>query len=136
MAGVTNQTSPSAQTKEIARSPGEAANSARPPKLLEQLREALRSRHYSRRTEQTYILWVRRFIFHNNLKHPAEMDEANINAFLTHLAVKKESERINSKPGAMCPALFVSICNRPQSRRSRGGHPGPEVKTHPCDIDP
>ena len=49
---------------------------ARPkPKLLDRLREALRSRHYSRRTEQTYCQWVKRFIFFNNVRHPAEMAE-------------------------------------------------------------
>lgn len=58
------------------------------PKLLDQLREALRSRHYSRRTEQTYCLWVKRYIHFHNVRHPAEMAEPEINAFLTHLAVK------------------------------------------------
>jgi len=59
-------------------------------KLLDQLREALRSHHYSRRTEQTYCLWVKRFIFFHNVRHPAEMAEAEINAFLTHLVVKEK----------------------------------------------
>jgi hypothetical protein len=58
------------------------------PKLLDQLREALRARHYSRRTEQTYCLWVKRFIFFHHVRHPADMAEPEINAFLTHLAVK------------------------------------------------
>jgi len=60
------------------------------PKLLDQLRGALRSRHYSRRTEQTYVMWVKRFTVHNNLRHPAELAEPEINAFLTHLAVKEK----------------------------------------------
>lgn len=59
-----------------------------PPKLLDQLREALRSRHYSRRTEQTCCHWVKRYIHFHNVRHPAEMAEPEINAFLTHLAVK------------------------------------------------
>jgi len=67
-----------------------AAYSRRPPKLLDRLREALRSRHYSRRTEQTYCHWVKRFIFFHNVRHPAEMAEAEINGFLTHLAVKEK----------------------------------------------
>jgi len=58
------------------------------PKLLDQLRQALRSRHYSRRTEQTYCHWVRRFIYFHHIRHPAEMAEPEINAFLTYLAVK------------------------------------------------
>jgi integron integrase len=52
------------------------------------MREALRSRHYSRRTEQTYCHWVKRFIYFHDVRHPAEMAEAEINAFLTHLAVR------------------------------------------------
>jgi site-specific recombinase XerD len=60
----------------------------RPPKLLDRLKEALRARHYSPRTENTYCQWVKRFIFFHNVRHPAEMAEPEINAFLTHLAVK------------------------------------------------
>ncbi len=48
------------------------AYSGRPPKLLDRLREALRSRHYSRRTEQTYCHWVKRFIFFHNVRAPKE----------------------------------------------------------------
>ena len=54
--------------------------------LMSQLRAALRSRHYSRRTEQAYSLWVRRFIRFHGVRHPADMAEPEINAFLTHLA--------------------------------------------------
>jgi site-specific recombinase XerD len=59
------------------------------PKLFDQLREALRSRHYSRRTEQTYCQWVKRYIFFHNVRRPAEMAEPEMNQFLTHLAVKE-----------------------------------------------
>lgn len=64
------------------------SNLLRAPKLLDQLRESLRSRHYSRRTEETYCQWVRRFIYFHGVRHPREMAEPEINAFLTHLAVK------------------------------------------------
>ena len=60
------------------------------PKLLDQLREALRSRHYSSRTETTYCNWVKRYIFFHNVRHPVEMAEPEINAFLTYLAVKEK----------------------------------------------
>jgi integron integrase len=66
------------------------AGDAQPPKLLDQLRSALRVRHYSRRTEKTYCYWVRRFILFHNVRHPAEMGESEINAFLSHLAVKEK----------------------------------------------
>jgi integrase len=64
------------------------APAERKPRLLDPLRQALRSRHYSRRSEQTYCHWVRRFIFFRHVRHPAEMAEPEINAFLTHWAVK------------------------------------------------
>ena len=56
---------------------------------MDQLQQALRSRHYSRRTEQAYSLWVRRFIRFHHVRHPATMGETEINAFLTHLAVEQ-----------------------------------------------
>jgi hypothetical protein len=53
------------------------------PRLLTQLRNALRSRHYSRRTEETYCLWVKRYCHFHKLRHPAQMSEPEINSFLT-----------------------------------------------------
>ena len=67
----------------IGRYPGHAAAATAKPKLLDRLREALRSRHYSRRTEQSYCHWVKRFIFFDTKRHPADMAEHRINAFLT-----------------------------------------------------
>jgi integrase len=60
------------------------------PKLMDRLRDALRSRHYSRSTEHIYCLWVKRYIYFHNVRHPVEMAEPEINAFLTHLAVKEK----------------------------------------------
>lgn len=59
-----------------------------PPKLLDRLREACRVRHYSLRTEDAYHDWSKRFILFHGKRHPAEMGVAEINAFLTHLAVE------------------------------------------------
>ncbi len=64
------------------------AGNDRKPKLLDQLREAIRARHYSPRTEQAYVHWVKRFIFFYNVRHPEEMAEPEINVFLTSLALK------------------------------------------------
>ena len=63
-------------------------NGDRPPKLLTQLRERLRFLHYSIRTEQQYVQWVRRFILFHGKRHPAEIGGAEVEAFLTHLAVE------------------------------------------------
>ncbi len=65
--------------------PSDKSETDRKPKLMDRLREALRSRHYSRRTEQTYCHWVKRFIFFHKVRHPAEMAEPEINDFATHL---------------------------------------------------
>ena len=76
------------------------------PKLLDQLRESLRSRHYSRRTEQTYCQWVKRFIFFHHVRHPAEMAEPEMNQFLTHLAVK-EHVSASTQNQALSALLFL-----------------------------
>jgi len=62
---------------------------AQKPKLLDRLREALRSRHYSRRTEQSYCHWVKRFCYFHSLRHPAQMAEPEINAFVRLRAAKE-----------------------------------------------
>ncbi|MBX6421543.1 MAG: integron integrase [Nevskia sp.] len=62
---------------------------ARPPKLLDRMREALRVAHYSLRTEQAYVDWARRFILFHGKRHPREMGAAEVGAFLTHLATDR-----------------------------------------------
>jgi len=57
------------------------------PKLLDQLRQAIRVRHYSIRTERTYVMWARRFIRFHGLRHPATMGTQEVSQFLTWLAV-------------------------------------------------
>lgn len=57
------------------------------PRLLDQVRGKIRLKHYSLRTEQAYVDWIRRFILHHGKRHPAEMGAAEVEAFLTHLAV-------------------------------------------------
>ena len=57
-----------------------------PPRLLDRLRAALRARHYSLRTEESYAAWVKRFILFHGKRHPGEMGESEINAFLSSLA--------------------------------------------------
>ena len=79
---------------------------AQKPKLLDRLSEALRSRHYSRRTEQSYAHWVKRFIFFHNKRHPAEMGEPEINAYLTHLEVK-EKVSASTQNQALSALLFL-----------------------------
>ena len=58
------------------------------PRLLDRVRLAIRARHYSLRTEEAYIAWIRRFVLFHGRRHPAEMGQKEINAFLTDLAVE------------------------------------------------
>ena len=60
--------------------------SDRPPKLLDQLRTAIRVRHYSPRTERAYVSWVARFILFHKKRHPGQMGPREVERFVTHLA--------------------------------------------------
>jgi integron integrase len=59
------------------------------PKLLDQVRQAIRFRHYSWRTEQPYVQWIKRFIFFHDKKHPLTMGEPEVTRFLSALAVER-----------------------------------------------
>ena len=59
-------------------------------KLLEVVRDSLRTQNYSYRTEKTYINWIRKYILFHNKRHPKEMGEREINQFLTYLAVNQK----------------------------------------------
>jgi integron integrase len=58
------------------------------PRLLDQVRGKIRLKHYSLRTEQTYLDWIKRFIRHHGKRHPREMGAPEVEAFLTYLAVE------------------------------------------------
>ena len=77
-----------------------------PRKLLDQLRETLRIKHYSLRTEEAYADWTRRFILFHNKRHPQEMGPAEIEAFLTHLAVDRNLAA-SSQNQALSALLFL-----------------------------
>lgn len=70
--------------------PNAPADTPHQPKLLERLRIHLRTRHYSIRTEQAYVDWIRRFILFHGKRHPQDMGAAEVEAFLSHLAVDRQ----------------------------------------------
>jgi integron integrase len=74
--------------------------------LIDQLQRALRARHYSRRTEQAYCRWVRRYVRYHGLRHPADLAEPEINAFVTHLAVT-EHVSASTQTQALSALLFL-----------------------------
>jgi len=62
----------------------------KPPRLLEQLRDAIGRLHYSPRTEETYVYWAKRFIYFSGKRHPAELGATEVTAFLNYLARDRE----------------------------------------------
>jgi site-specific recombinase XerD len=78
----------------------------RPKKLLDQVREAIRLKHCFYRTEQCYVAWIRRYILFHYKRHPKEMGSAEIESFLTHLAVQ-EQVSASTQNQALSALLFL-----------------------------
>ncbi|HET7437632.1 MAG TPA: integron integrase [Thermoanaerobaculia bacterium] len=76
------------------------------PRLIPRIHAALRVRHYSRRTEEAYVGWIKRFIFFHNKRHPASMGPDEVNAFLTSLAVDGHVSA-STQNQALCALLFL-----------------------------
>ncbi|MBZ5543787.1 MAG: phage integrase N-terminal SAM-like domain-containing protein [Acidobacteriia bacterium] len=76
------------------------------PRLHDGVVEIMCARHFRVRTQQTYGHWVKRFIYFHNVRHPAEMAEPEINAFLTHLALK-EKVSASTQNQALSALLFL-----------------------------
>jgi integron integrase len=76
------------------------------PKLLDQVRITIRTRHYSIRTEKSYIHWIKRFIYFHDKRHPAEMGEPEITAFLSYLATQKNVAS-STQNQALCAIVFL-----------------------------
>ncbi|MCC6867845.1 MAG: phage integrase N-terminal SAM-like domain-containing protein [Burkholderiales bacterium] len=79
---------------------------SRPVRLLDQLRTVIRYRHYSYRTEQAYVGWVRRFIRFHGCRHPNELGGEDVVAFLTQLAVDRNVSA-STHPQALSAILFL-----------------------------
>lgn len=76
------------------------------PKLLDKVRAKIRFKNYSIRTERSYVGWIKRFILFHNKRHPQEMGVAEIEAFLTYLAVE-ENVAASTQNQALCALLFL-----------------------------
>ena len=77
-----------------------------PPRLLDQVRHAMRARHYSPRTERSYISWIRQYILFHGKRHPNEMDKPEITAFLSHLASRRKVSA-STQAQALSALLFL-----------------------------
>lgn len=76
------------------------------PRLYDSIIEVLRVRHYSRRTEEAYVHWIRRYIEFHEHQHPRQLAEVGVNQFLTHLAVK-EHVAASTQNQALSAVLFL-----------------------------
>jgi len=74
--------------------------------LLDELRNGIRVRHYSRRTEEAYVGWVKRFILFNKKRHPRETGMSEVQTFLTHLAVERHVSA-STQNQALSAILFL-----------------------------
>lgn len=77
-----------------------------PPKLIEQLKRCIRDKHYSLRTEEVYVHWVRWFIRFHGLRHPVEMGAAEVKTFLSYLANERHVA-VSTHRQALCALLFL-----------------------------
>src|SRR6185437_3763417 len=77
-----------------------------PPRLLDQMRENIRLRHYSLRTERSYMDWVRRYVRFHGLKHPRELGAEHVTAFLSSLA-NQRNVSASTQNQALAAILFL-----------------------------
>lgn len=77
-----------------------------PKKLLDRVREAIRLKHYSYRTEESYVYWTRRYILFHNKRHPKDMSNKEIEAFLTYIAVN-DQVAASTQNQALSALLFL-----------------------------
>jgi integron integrase len=76
------------------------------PRLLDRVRDEIRTRHYSPRTEKAYVSWVKRFVFFFDKRHPDSMGEAEISAFVSHLATRRKVSA-STQGQALSALLFL-----------------------------
>jgi integron integrase len=87
------------------------------PKLLDQARGLIRLKHYSIRTEQAYLHWIKQFILFHGKRHPSEMAEPEVTAFLSHLAIDRNVSS-STQTQALSAILFLyrEVLDRPLDR--------------------
>jgi integron integrase len=94
-----------------------------PPRLLDRLRAVLRTKHYAYRTEKAYVFWVRRYVLFHGKRHPLELAEPEVEAFLTHLAMNRQVAATTQNQ-ALCAILFLyrHVLGRPLQGRITALH--------------
>jgi integrase len=95
------------------------------PKLLDQVRQALRLRHFSVRTEESYVAWIRRYIRFHALRHPRELDASDVTRFLTMLA---EAKRLSASSQTQALSALLFLYRDVLHRRLESIEPIPRAK--------
>ena len=88
----------------------------KPKKLLDQVRDAVRVKHYAYRTEQSYVDWVKRFILFHNKAHPKDMGEKEIQEFLTYLASERKVSASTQNQALSALDFPLSECSTSRTR--------------------
>lgn len=107
------------------------------PKLLDQVHHVIRMLHYSPKTEESYVHWIKRFIFFHNKRHPAEMSEKEISCFLSSLASEAQVSA-STQNQALNAILFLLphaapfVCHPLTGGRLRYSHRPRTVGTQRC----
>ena len=86
-----------------------------PPKLMDLARNRIRAQHYSIRTEQAYLQWIKRFILFHNKQHPEAMGKSEIESFLTYLAYQHSSAATQNQALSALLFLYKQVLQRPES---------------------
>ncbi len=106
-----------------------------PRRLLDQVRDAIRLKHYSYRTEQSYVHWIRRYILFHNKRHPQFIGVPEIEAFLTHLAVQvhvaasTQNQALSALLFLYRAVLFLPLDERIDAVRAKPSRKLPTVLT-------
>jgi integron integrase len=106
MAEIENRPTPAPSALPAGPKPPAVPSAPDQPRLLDRVRGALRARHYSFRTEEAYVAWIRRYLAFHRMRHPLEMGTAEITAFLTALAVRLHVSASTQKQ-AFSAVLFL-----------------------------
>ncbi len=87
-----------------------------PPRLLDRVRQAIRARHYSFRTEKAYVGWIRRFIFFYDKQHPAELGTPEVIRFLEHLATAQRVAASTQNQAFSALLFLFRLCSAEHKR--------------------
>ena len=104
-------------------------------KLLEQIRDLMRLKHYSLRTERCYCDWIERFIRFHRMRHPSEMGEPEVTAFLTHLGAGGKCGGLDPESSFERAFVLVQRAAQAGDRLAQAGGAGQEAGPAPSGVD-